>query len=942
MLAVLATGALALQPSQRPPNVLQASNASAASSSTAVGSEIAPASHLSSNQRAPFTFNRSATVGNPWVGLVPFAPKTEKREVLANGSLSYSLVEEESACATCTLFPRSMENFYVPFASLMTGWKNFTLTRFDELLTQISGRGNQAICRIYIDYPGRTKKPSDGVPGFLINGLTFYSSVHGVTPDWSNKTLIDAIVQLVQHLGKTYDNDPRLAVFQVGLLGEWGEWHQANSHAAAPHEWYKIMLNDEEEWYKDHAADNEKLSSDYASLLTRPRPKANEVFNENRASSSASQYEEETQQAQQALRLVGGREEQEDGGLGAVLMGRGLSDEAGQLDAQEDLRALVPGSQPQDVLAHPLSREQAGFVARHLAAQPIALTDAYARFQAEDPEVQAAQAAQAVAAVANTPPAVPTAPVGSCWIFEPSGCPKGSGAGPDTAWQRDTWGEQQSAYQGADGCDLRRRHLNGWCGVTDVRTHYVAPAVPPAPPQPAPTSPPGSCWVLKPSGCPDGDHTPASTVWRPLSSWAQSQTMYRGSGGCKLRASHLNGWCGVTDVQTHYNPLELPPASPPPPFVLPTPPTSPQGSCWIIMPTGCPNGTQEGPQLVWTKDGWGMAQPQYSGMSGCALREQHLNGWCGVTTIRTHYVAFIGVPPSPPPLPSPSPPPTPKTGVPFATPDVQRRVLLAFNASFKHTALQVRYPNVLGGLLPTQIRVGFHDDSFDQDTYGARPNYWQGDYTAPEPWLFLPRMESSGALDRYKVVMMGGEVRPELQSCIFYDDDKLPKKCPWVGGREPLPFGACVKATNASFQWDHHMDTIGDDQLKNAYHDVGGMGYNFFLSELSAATVGTSFTITATIENRGVAPAYYPVSLTLNYPCGASGANSSFAGPLVSSLMPGESQKLITNPVAKVASADILASGAEACVLLTSPRALKPIKFAMNEQDEQGLVHVKL
>ena len=161
----------------------------------------------------------------------------------------------------------------------------------------------------------------------------------------------------------------------------------------------------------------------------------------------------------------------------------------------------------------------------------------------------------------------------------------------------------------------------------------------------------------------------------------------------------------------------------------------------------------------------------------------------------------------------------------------------------------------------------------------------------------------------------------------------------WVGGRQPLPFGACVTATHSSFQWDHHMDAMGDAQLPRAYQLVGAMGYNYFITALSAAdAAGGTFTVTASIENRGVAPAYYPVSLTLNYPCGASGANSSFAGPLVSSLMPGDGSSitLTSAPVTK------LASSGEACVLLTSPRAIKPIKFAMNEQDAQGLVRVKL
>ena len=484
--------------------------------------------------------------------------------------------------------------------------------------------------------------------------------------------------------------------------------------------------------------------------------------------------------------------------------------------------------------------------------------DDYALFMSSDPEVLAAHQTGNVQGTAAAVPPPPTSPVGSCWMFEPTGCPDGNNAAPYTAWKRDWWGEKRRQYAGVSGCALRARHLNGWCGVTDIRTSYVGAAVPPAPPQPAPSSPPGSCWVLKPSGCPKGDHTPASNAWSGLGSWAEKQSMYKGASGCSLRAKHLNGWCGTTDITTHYNPIasppSAPPASPPPPFVLPKPPTAPPGSCWIIEPGGCPGGSKAGPQLTWKIDAWGMKQLQYQGVAGCAVREEHLNRWCKVTSIRTHYVAFVGMPPSPPP---PSPPPTPKSGVPFATPDVQRRLLLAFNRSFSQTMLQVRYPDVLGGLDPSELRIGFHDDSFDQDTYAARPKWWKGSYTSPEPWLFMPRMVSGGAQQRYRAVPIGGEVRPELQSCIFLPNASLPSACPWVGGRQPLPFGTCVRQTHSSFQWDHHMDSTPDSQLSRAYHEVGGMGYVYYITELSVQLQNAkgTFTVTANVENRGVAPA---------------------------------------------------------------------------------------
>jgi len=107
----------------------------------------------------------------------------------------------------------------------MTDWNTYTLEKFEEMLDGIASRSKQAICRIYLDYPGKTRKPTDGVPAFLVPGLRFYSYDGGVSPDWENTTLQSAMNQLIAHLGSVYDGDRRIAYWQVGFLGKWGEWH---------------------------------------------------------------------------------------------------------------------------------------------------------------------------------------------------------------------------------------------------------------------------------------------------------------------------------------------------------------------------------------------------------------------------------------------------------------------------------------------------------------------------------------------------------------------------------------------------------------------------------------------------------------------------------------------------------------------------------------------
>ncbi len=127
-------------------------------------------------------------------------------------------------------FPHSMEWFYVPLRNLMNGPDSFTFdTGLEPQLDSISGRGHQAVFRVYLDYPG---KPS-GIPPFLLaDGLqaspyTFFGNTPGrsLSPDYDDPKLVSALENFIKALGKRYDGDPRIAFITVGLIGFWGEWH---------------------------------------------------------------------------------------------------------------------------------------------------------------------------------------------------------------------------------------------------------------------------------------------------------------------------------------------------------------------------------------------------------------------------------------------------------------------------------------------------------------------------------------------------------------------------------------------------------------------------------------------------------------------------------------------------------------------------------------------
>lgn len=124
-------------------------------------------------------------------------------------------------------FPYSMEFDYVGLASLMSGPTTFTFeTGLEPLLNEIAGRGHQAVVRVYLDYPD----DSTSIPQFLLDGglrTTAYngSSGAGLSPDYEDGDLVQALEAFIAAFGARYDGDPRIGFVQLGLLGHWGEWH---------------------------------------------------------------------------------------------------------------------------------------------------------------------------------------------------------------------------------------------------------------------------------------------------------------------------------------------------------------------------------------------------------------------------------------------------------------------------------------------------------------------------------------------------------------------------------------------------------------------------------------------------------------------------------------------------------------------------------------------
>ncbi|NIK70807.1 S-layer homology domain-containing protein [Paenibacillus sp. BK720] len=163
---------------------------------------------------------QNAPVDNPLKGLLPFYDASEE---------SY-FTEGDDWRDRGTQLPYSMEFFYLPLNKLMNNLNDFNWTELDKRLEAVASRGNQAVFRVYLDYPN---KPS-GIPQFLLDeGLETYAyseynngkDAASLAPNYNDEHLMGALDNFIEALGARYDGDPRIGFLTIGLIGFWGEWH---------------------------------------------------------------------------------------------------------------------------------------------------------------------------------------------------------------------------------------------------------------------------------------------------------------------------------------------------------------------------------------------------------------------------------------------------------------------------------------------------------------------------------------------------------------------------------------------------------------------------------------------------------------------------------------------------------------------------------------------
>jgi hypothetical protein len=99
----------------------------------------------------------------------------------------------------------------------------------DRALAAASARGGRLGFRIISADGGH----GSAVPPYLMDlmpsGFWFDYAASGTVntyaPDWNSQNYLDRAAALVNQLGAQYDRDPRLGFVDIGLYGDFGEWH---------------------------------------------------------------------------------------------------------------------------------------------------------------------------------------------------------------------------------------------------------------------------------------------------------------------------------------------------------------------------------------------------------------------------------------------------------------------------------------------------------------------------------------------------------------------------------------------------------------------------------------------------------------------------------------------------------------------------------------------
>lgn len=275
----------------------------------------------------------------------------------------------------------------------------------------------------------------------------------------------------------------------------------------------------------------------------------------------------------------------------------------------------------------------------------------------------------------------------------------------------------------------------------------------------------------------------------------------------------------------------------------------------------------------------------------------------------------------------------------FASKTVQNEVLSAYESAFKITPVLLRYPagkNDEQKAPNANRNFGYHDDSFAWATLHTGKQ--------DEEWFFLTALKQAGKLaqEKWKTHPIGGEIRPEAWGIVFDEQPSNP---------QVQDFQRCVHETHVSWLMDSGMfqKKQSTDRIRRATDQVRQMGYEFHIplatlqvaplnSKSLNSTTSNSHTlnIEVKVENRGVAPFYYPWKT--EYALLASKTNK----PITTLQGNGLLTELLPNSPARTWRESFDLNGLPAgqyTLAIRVPNAIpqgNPVRFANMEQDRDA------
>jgi hypothetical protein len=259
--------------------------------------------------------------------------------------------------------------------------------------------------------------------------------------------------------------------------------------------------------------------------------------------------------------------------------------------------------------------------------------------------------------------------------------------------------------------------------------------------------------------------------------------------------------------------------------------------------------------------------------------------------------------------------------------------------SFNQTLVQVRYPDKRSAY---DVSFGFHDDSYTFATLGGSYN---GNSTKTR-FFFWNVSQTANTTDFWKRGPMGGEVRPENFD-VFQDNYT-------AGTTNRQDFNTCTEITHATYMawstgWKLNGSTRGVNgtELQRAKYATARMGYSFEIQQVAVAVSSSSslslsslfpmVDIDVTIQQTGVAPFYYPLTLNLYCMNGLQQYKTNVSIPVGSLIDYGST---IVSTLQNVPASETCLNAIE--LQLDSPNTYtnKPIKWSQGLNDGKVIVSI--